>query len=63
MLGAYLEGTRIILKGTCFRLGHCTFLQAKKKKRLFFSGRWLEDVSATLEGSEEFKSSKLDLST
>ena len=68
MLGAYLEGNKNHLERHLLQIRslHVPPGEKKKKKqktRLFFSGRWLEDVSATLEGSEEFKSSKLDLST
>ena len=69
MLGAYLEGSKNHLERHLLQIRSLHIPPGKKKKkrrrrrRLYFSGRWLKDVSATLEGSEEFKSSKLDLST
>lgn len=49
--------TGIILKGTCFRLDRlmCSPRQAKT----LAPGKWLEAISAHLESSEEFRSSKL----
>lgn len=65
MLGAYLEGNKNHLERHLLQIRslHVSPGKKKKKRRPYFSGRWLKDVSATLEGSEEFKSSKLDLST
>ena len=64
MLGAYLEGNKNHLERHLLQIRSLHVSPGKKKKRRpYFSGRWLKDVSATLEGSEEFKSSKLDLST
>lgn len=62
MLGAYLEENKNHLERHLLQIR--LLYVPPGKQRLFFSGKWLGAISAGLESSEEFKSSKfLGLST